>query len=402
MFENILGQQITKTLTNDVRNNTLPHSILFHGPRFSAKFSAALELSRVLACEKEGAWGCTCPSCSIHEQLLSPNLIVAGYRNCLPEIVASSKTLFAELERLSDDYEFSTTRLLYIRSVRKLLMRFNPVLWDGSDKVSKINPLLASLSETMEEFANSSMEELRKRGEKLTEKIFVDCQKLEDTFLPEAIPIFQVRNIRSWAALTSSVNKKTIIFENSDKMNDNSRNALLKLLEEPGESTVFILLTEKRQNIIPTILSRLRSFQFLNRPSSVQSEVIKRVYHDPRWETLSLPDFFEKFFSFPKEETSTVASEICTAAFLGGVMPDCDEISRRLNKFEPKMIFKFLLAEIQKSSISMDFSSLSPFKQSLFFRLPSVLNDCNEQVFIYNRSPISVLELLLYNLSVSE
>lgn len=400
MFENVLEQPITNTLAGDVARNTLPHSILFYGPKFSAKFTTALELSRVLACEKNGMWGCSCPSCSIHEQLLSPNLIVAGPRSCIPEIVAARATFLRDVNRVSDEEKFFITRLLYLRAVRKLLMRFSPVLWDGSDKVSKINPILTSISEQMEEFSVANIESLRKNGEKITDEIFSHCQKLEDSFLPEAIPIFQIRNIRSWATLTSSVNKKTVILENADKMNDNSRNALLKLLEEPGESTEFILLTEKRQNIIPTILSRLRSFQFIRRPEAVQKSVIKQVFRDDSEKFSSLSGFFDEFLSLPREEISRVAEEVAEAAFYGETFPDADEIYRRLDKFEPGIIFKMLLAEIQKSAVALNFSLLTPERQSLFFRLPSILNDCNEQVVIYNRSPLSVLELLLHLLSL--
>ncbi|MBQ5781160.1 MAG: hypothetical protein IIW10_04365 [Spirochaetaceae bacterium] len=400
MFENVLGQKITETLARDVSRNTLPNSLLFYGPKFSAKFTSALELSRLLSCEKTGTWGCSCPSCRIHEQLLSPNLIVAGHRSCIPEIAAARSTFLRDVSVVSDEDKFFITRLLYIRAIRKLLMRFSPVLWDGSDKISKINPLLASISEAMEEFSASDIEQLRKVGEKLTAGIFNDCQKLEDSFLPESIPIFQIRNIRTWASLTSSVNKKTVILENADKMNDNSRNALLKLLEEPGESTVLILLTEKRQNIIPTILSRLRSFQFVKRPDSIQKSVIQQVFRDDSEKFASLQDFFDEFLSLPRDEIFRVASEIGEWAFYGGSYPDSDEIFRRLNKFEPKGIFKMLLAEIQKSAVPLNFERLSPERQALFFRLPSILNDCNEQVVIYNRSPLSVLELLLHQLSL--
>ena len=45
-------------------------------------------------------------------------------------------------------------------------------------------------------------------------------------------------------------NKKIFIIKDAQKMNDNSANALLKVLEEPAESTMFILLTKNLYNLL--------------------------------------------------------------------------------------------------------------------------------------------------------
>jgi len=51
-------------------------------------------------------------------------------------------------------------------------------------------------------------------------------------------------------------NKSIIIIEKADTMTDRAQNRLLKTLEEPGESLLIILLTEKISDILPTIVSR--------------------------------------------------------------------------------------------------------------------------------------------------
>ena len=45
-------------------------------------------------------------------------------------------------------------------------------------------------------------------------------------------------------------------------MLDASKNALLKILEEPPKNLTFILLTTNRNALLPTILSRLRPYYF--------------------------------------------------------------------------------------------------------------------------------------------
>ncbi len=50
MFENLLYQDAASLLTLDIKNKTLPSSILLSGPQSSGKLTCALELARVLSC----------------------------------------------------------------------------------------------------------------------------------------------------------------------------------------------------------------------------------------------------------------------------------------------------------------------------------------------------------------
>lgn len=50
--------------------------------------------------------------------------------------------------------------------------------------------------------------------------------------------------------------KKIFIIKNAHLMNESAQNALLKVIEEPPEYAVFMLLCENKSKILPTILSR--------------------------------------------------------------------------------------------------------------------------------------------------
>ena len=50
-----------------------------------------------------------------------------------------------------------------------------------------------------------------------------------------------------------------MIIWHSEKMNGPTANKLLKLLEEPPQKTIFILLTSQSENLLATIVSRLQS-----------------------------------------------------------------------------------------------------------------------------------------------
>lgn len=56
--------------------------------------------------------------------------------------------------------------------------------------------------------------------------------------------------------------RKIYILQHADKMTTQAANSLLKFLEEPGDMTVAILLTEQAQQMLSTILSRCQMLSF--------------------------------------------------------------------------------------------------------------------------------------------
>ena len=73
-------------------------------------------------------------------------------------------------------------------------------------------------------------------------------------------PIINIDSVRSvikkLAVSSFHSNFRIIIFWMADKMNEGASNMLLKTIEEPGDETVFILLTEDIRKLLPTIVSR--------------------------------------------------------------------------------------------------------------------------------------------------
>lgn len=54
---------------------------------------------------------------------------------------------------------------------------------------------------------------------------------------------------------------KVVIIENAEKMTHDAQDAFLKTLEEPPENTVFLLLAENHNLLLPTIVSRCQVYQ---------------------------------------------------------------------------------------------------------------------------------------------
>lgn len=69
---------------------------------------------------------------------------------------------------------------------------------------------------------------------------------------------------------------KVMIIHEADRMLSFSANALLKTFEEPPPFTVIILLCRSRASLLPTILSRCRTFQFLPLPASLIQSYLRQ------------------------------------------------------------------------------------------------------------------------------
>lgn len=84
--------------------------------------------------------------------------------------------------------------------------------------------------------------------------------------LPQ-IKIEAVREVIDFAHLTAHrAGRRVILVEPAENLNLAAANALLKILEEPPESVLFLLVSHAPQRLLPTIRSRCRQFA-LTRPS---------------------------------------------------------------------------------------------------------------------------------------
>ena len=69
---------------------------------------------------------------------------------------------------------------------------------------------------------------------------------------------------------------RVVVVDPADDMNRNAANAILKNLEEPPRRTLFLLVTERRGSLLPTILSRCRTLH-LEPLSAADAEAVARA-----------------------------------------------------------------------------------------------------------------------------
>jgi len=79
----------------------------------------------------------------------------------------------------------------------------------------------------------------------------------------EQIRIDQIRALDDFLSIgTHRQGARIIIVHPAEAMNRATANALLKMLEEPSSSTLFLLVTNNKRKLLPTILSRCQTLNF--------------------------------------------------------------------------------------------------------------------------------------------
>lgn len=290
MFENVLHQpRAVSLLRRHIEQDTLPQALLLHGPAYSGKTTAALELARALTCKTEGApWSCRCTSCRQQRLLLHPNTLLLGSRYFLQEIISAAEAVKREPK--------DATAFLFVRAVRKLLRRFDPILWQSEENaLSKIEKPLGAIAERLTDFEPDQGRPVPSDLEDACDAIVADVRKVVAGIGSENVPIHVVRALSYWSHLASAGERKIAIIEGADRMHEGSRNALLKLLEEPPAGVYVVLISTNKQAIIPTILSRVRPIGVAERARNEVEDVLVRIFREkPHYRT---------------EDSSTVESE---------------------------------------------------------------------------------------------
>ncbi len=105
----------------------------------------------------------------------------------------------------------------------------------------------------------------------------------------QGIKIDQIRTVIEKLNHTSQAAYKIIVINPADSLLLAASHALLKSLEEPSERTLFILLTEKIERLLPTIRSRCQVMRFATPEKSLaiawlaqqlpKSTAIDKLYH---------------------------------------------------------------------------------------------------------------------------
>jgi len=215
----ILNEKIFSILTNAWKQSRLPHALIFHGANGVGKEAHAIEFSALLNC-KNIVNNRACGECS---QCLRIKSFQHGNVKLISPMPASSKSTSIEAGSIH----------------------------------SLSSPQLKTYQQALEE-----------KGKDPYYKIGLKAS---------TIPIAIVRELRKDLYMSSIESgwRIVMIFE-AEKLctgTQASANALLKILEEPPEKTLFMLVTSSPNQLLDTIKSRSQSFYFSS-PTDRQIETI--------------------------------------------------------------------------------------------------------------------------------
>ncbi|MEW6407202.1 MAG: AAA family ATPase [Patescibacteria group bacterium] len=93
----------------------------------------------------------------------------------------------------------------------------------------------------------------------------------------QEIKIFEMRDIQKKMSLKQySAPYKILLLDRAENLNDEAANSLLKFLEEPKGKTLIILITNNINMVLPTIISRCVTINFLLVPKNEMLKYFER------------------------------------------------------------------------------------------------------------------------------
>ena len=132
------------------------------------------------------------------------------------------------------------------------------------------------------------------------------CREIEKGYHPdtieivdaqESIKIDEVRELLVKLQLTKQSAYKILLIQNIERMTPESANALLKTLEDPPPGVMFLFTAHRVQEILPTLISRLRVYHFDRLSDPELLSLLKELY--PLAEVQELKDFVSFAFGQP-------------------------------------------------------------------------------------------------------
>ena len=162
----------------------------------------------------------------------------------------------------------------------------------------------------------------------------------------KTIDIAQVREMITYTSKSVFDNmSRFILIDNIEKLNKNSINALLKIVEEPNDNVFFILIDNNEKYILPTLKSRCLTFKInfsFNQSIDISNQILKKdifsmVNHD-LINNYSTPGEIINLINFSKDKNMNLKDH--TLISLLNIL--IDNKHYRKNKLAKYLLFNFI------------------------------------------------------------
>lgn len=94
----------------------------------------------------------------------------------------------------------------------------------------------------------------------------------------DSIKIETVREVLHRLHMSKQAPYKILLVQNIERMTAESGNAMLKTLEDPPENVIFLLTASNTREVLPTILSRVRTYHFKRVAEQKMLELLQTLY----------------------------------------------------------------------------------------------------------------------------
>lgn len=203
------------------KNRSFAQSLVLYGQDIIAQYYLAMEIARLLNCQKDGEYNCDCLNCSWIRNNQHPAVLTITKNDNKPSDDTSSKVI----------------------SIKQTLM-INNSLVNSSDYY----------------------------------RVFIFC----DSELTEPVD-FERKHLKEFEDLKFKFPQELWLPRplNRKVLEGEAPNSLLKSIEEPPERTLFLFLTEDKEDIIETIISRSQCFYVPSyNAQNYDTEFLKDVMED--------------------------------------------------------------------------------------------------------------------------
>ncbi|MCX7770769.1 MAG: DNA polymerase III subunit delta' [Proteobacteria bacterium] len=213
------------------------------------------------------------------------------------------------------------------------------------------------------------------------------CKKIDKNIHPDIlildtekkqITIEMIREIITFAQTNPFEGKyKVAIINDAHKLNQFASNALLKTIEEPYSSTIFILITHSLNRVLPTIQSRCIKISF----SPLDNEKIKEILLQEGYDIEKIEEIIEftdgsvlQAKNLLKEDVfnditnmKDFLTHLKTKNFID-INNFCEEISKK-NREELffSLIIKNFYNKIHKNANNPNFDTLNKYQKTINF-----------------------------------
>ena len=135
-----------------------------------------------------------------------------------------------------------------------------------------INYIFSSKEEYQYDLSNLEINNLNKSHKLILHNTHPNFHLVDIMIDKKTIEISQIREMINYSTKsTFNNNERIILIDNVENLNLNSLNSLLKIVEEPNENTLFILIFDSNKNILNTLKSRCLKFNlYLSFSQSVE------------------------------------------------------------------------------------------------------------------------------------